>query len=213
MSRLARERSCALPEHAHRNLCRLRIRIVEARAQEGLTYEQLAERFSVGRATVDRTLRLARETGSVEPKPHGGGVARRITAQEQELLVELVRARPDATLAELCIALQIRAGVQISRATMCRELQRLGFTRKKIAGGSGAMHGRGRGDAQRFRRADAVLRSRAPDLPRRVGLAHLDDPHSCVGAAEGSASTASYPATAAARRRCSGRSPSTASRR
>ncbi|MFY0539472.1 DUF977 family protein [Nannocystis pusilla] len=51
----------------------LRIRIVEARAQERLTYEQLAERFGVGRATVDRVLRLARETGSVEPRPHGGG--------------------------------------------------------------------------------------------------------------------------------------------
>ena len=109
----------------------LRIRIVEARAQDGQTYEQLAERFHVGRATVDRVLRLARETGSVEPKPHGGGVARRIAAREEDLLVELVRARPDATLAELCIALQVRAGVQISRSTMSRELQLLGFTRKK----------------------------------------------------------------------------------
>ncbi|WP_143825720.1 helix-turn-helix domain-containing protein [Nannocystis exedens] len=52
----------------------LRIRIVEARVQDGQTYEQLAERFHVGRATVDRVLRLQRETGSVEPKPHGGGV-------------------------------------------------------------------------------------------------------------------------------------------
>jgi transposase len=51
----------------------LRIRIVEARAQEGLTYEEFADRFHVGRATVDRVLRLARETGSVEPAPHAGG--------------------------------------------------------------------------------------------------------------------------------------------
>ncbi|WP_143825521.1 helix-turn-helix domain-containing protein [Nannocystis exedens] len=109
----------------------LRIRIVEARVQDGQTYEQLAERFHVGRATVDRVLRLQRETGSVEPKPHGGGVERRITAREQDLIVELVRARPDATLAELCFALQVRAGVQVSRSTMCRELQELGFTRKK----------------------------------------------------------------------------------
>jgi transposase-like protein len=49
----------------------LRIRIVEARAREGMTYEKLAERFDVGRATVDRVLRLARETGSVEPARQG----------------------------------------------------------------------------------------------------------------------------------------------
>ena len=109
----------------------LRIRIVEARAQERLTYEQLAERFGVGRATVDRVLRLARETGSVEPRPHGGGAVRRTTQQEQDLIVELVRARPDATLEELCVALELRAGLRISRSTMSRELRLLGLTRKK----------------------------------------------------------------------------------
>jgi transposase len=109
----------------------LRIRIVEARAQEGQTYEQLAERFGVGRATVDRVLRLARETGSVEPRPHGGGAVRRTNQREQDLIVELVQARPDATLEELCVALEMRAGLQISRSTMSRELRLLGLTRKK----------------------------------------------------------------------------------
>jgi transposase len=109
----------------------LRIRIVEARAQERLTYEQLAERFGVGRATVDRMLRLARETGSVEPRAHGGGAVRRTTQQEQDLIVELVRARSDATLEELCVALELRSGLRISRSTMSRELRLLGLTRKK----------------------------------------------------------------------------------
>lgn len=45
----------------------LRIRIAEARAQD-----------AVGRASVDRVLRLVRETGSVEPAPHGGGAPKRI---------------------------------------------------------------------------------------------------------------------------------------
>ena len=109
----------------------LRIRIVEARAQDGQTYEQLAERFGVGRATVDRMLRLARETGSVEPRPHGGGAVRRTSPQEQDLIVELVQARPDATLEELCDALEMRTGLRISRSTMSRELRLLGLTRKK----------------------------------------------------------------------------------
>lgn len=135
----------------------LRIRIVEARAKEGQTYEELAERFDVGRATVDRVLRLARETGSVEPAPHGGGTPRRVTAVEQAVLRELVRTRPDATLDELCVALTIRTGVDISRATMGREMQRLGLTRKKIVGRQGAVHGRSHGDARGLHRTDPGL--------------------------------------------------------
>lgn len=109
----------------------LRIRIVEARAQDEATYEMLAERFAVGRASVDRVLRLARETGSVEPAPHGGGAPKRIQEAEQAVLTELVRARPDATLEELCIALEAQTGVSVSRSTMSRELRSLGLTRKK----------------------------------------------------------------------------------
>jgi transposase len=109
----------------------LRIRIIEARAQEGQTYEQLAERFGVGRATVDRMLRLARETGSVEPAPHAGGPPRLVTDAERALLSELIRVRPDTTLEELCVALAARTGMEVSRSTMSRELHRLGLTRKK----------------------------------------------------------------------------------
>ena len=65
----------------------LRIRIFEARVREKLTYEQLAERLAVGRATVARILRRARETGSVEPEPHAGGPPRRVQAAEEALLV------------------------------------------------------------------------------------------------------------------------------
>lgn len=109
----------------------LRIRIVEARAQEAQSYEQLAERFGVGRATVSRILRLARETGSVEPAPHGGGAPRRVTEADQKVLGELLRTRSDATLEELRVALATHTGVEVSRSTMCRELHRLGVTRKK----------------------------------------------------------------------------------
>ena len=79
----------------------LRIRILEARAKEGLTYDQLADRFAVGRATVHRLLRLARETGSVEPAPHGRRSPRRVTEAMEASLGELVRERPDAILTEL----------------------------------------------------------------------------------------------------------------
>ena len=109
----------------------LRIRIIEARVQDRQTYEELAERFGVGRATVDRILRLARETGSVEPAPHAGGSPPRIGDAERAVLRELVDARPDTTLDELCMALAVKTGVEVSRSTMCREMRLLRFTRKK----------------------------------------------------------------------------------
>src|SRR5262245_28276955 len=50
------------------------------------------------RERASRVLRLARETGSVEPAPHTGGTPRRVTEAGHAVLVELLRARPDATL-------------------------------------------------------------------------------------------------------------------
>lgn len=57
----------------------LRKRIVEA-YDSGLsgTYEETAELFGVGRATVSRLLRRHRETGDVQPLPIGGNYPRQI---------------------------------------------------------------------------------------------------------------------------------------
>jgi hypothetical protein len=70
----------------------LRRRIIEAwQAGEG-TWEQLAARFKVGVATVDRLVALFRATGSVEPRPHGGGHEPQLTTEHLELLRNLVEA-------------------------------------------------------------------------------------------------------------------------
>ena len=49
----------------------LRSRVVAAFEQGG-TYDSVADRFDVGRASVVRWVRLARQTGSVVAKPMGG---------------------------------------------------------------------------------------------------------------------------------------------
>ena len=51
----------------------LRRRIIDAYDNGEGTQARLARRFKVGKATVERLVRLRRETGSVEPRPHGGG--------------------------------------------------------------------------------------------------------------------------------------------
>jgi transposase len=78
-------------------------------------------------ATVNRVLRLHRETGSVAPRPRGGG---NFSPLRGEVLA-LVKERPDATATELTDALIDRALVQTSPSSVKRALRRLNYSRKK----------------------------------------------------------------------------------
>jgi transposase len=105
----------------------LRQRIVEtARRREG-TLSQIAERFLVSVSFVTRLLQLHRATGSVEPRPHGGGHPAVLTPDDLERLRELIGDRPDATLEEC----REHLGSSCSLATISRALSRLGLPRKK----------------------------------------------------------------------------------
>jgi len=109
----------------------LRKRVADAcDAREG-TRAQIAARFSVSVAWVRRLLQRRRETGSLEPRPHGGGRPPALDAAADGRLRAAVRADPGATLEELGRA----AGVECSPATVFRALDRLGITRKKKRGG------------------------------------------------------------------------------
>ena len=110
---------------------KLRRAIVRAFHEEGLTYEQIARLLSIGEATVSRVLRLHRETGSVAPRPRGGGNFSPLRGKVATELKRLVAKTPDATVAELMQALSARTGVVTSRAAMQRALHRLGFSHKK----------------------------------------------------------------------------------
>lgn len=110
---------------------RLRKAIVRARKQEKLTYVQIATRLGVGEATVNRILRLHRETGSVKPRPRGGGNWSPIHDEVAVLLMRLVEELPDATIQELTDALLKRADIETSRSAVQRAMKRLGFSRKK----------------------------------------------------------------------------------
>jgi transposase len=109
----------------------LRERIVAAYERGDLTRDQVAEMFQVGRASVNRLVRRFRETGSVEPNPHGGGKPRKLTGRGEKALRALVAEHPDATIPEFVRLLMARAKLAVSTSTMSRELTRLGFTRKK----------------------------------------------------------------------------------
>ena len=105
----------------------LRKRILDAVDDKEGSRRKLAARFKVNTATITKLLRLRRETGSCEPRPHGGGVEPTLDHEALERLRELVEETPDATL----VTLKQKLGVPGSRMIICRALQKLGLPRKK----------------------------------------------------------------------------------
>lgn len=92
--------------------------------------EDAAWRFAVSVPTIERWLRLKRETGGLAPKPVPGPEAVKTNALVAALPGRLAE-RADATLAEHCSWWREVAGVEVSTATMSRALARLDWTRKK----------------------------------------------------------------------------------
>ena len=115
----------------------LRQRVVAACDARDGTRPQIAARFSVSESWVRKILRQRRNTGSIEPRPHGGGRVPAFDGPGSARLREAVRADDDATLEELGRS----AGVECSEAAVCRALARLGITRKKSRGGRSSRTG------------------------------------------------------------------------
>jgi transposase len=109
----------------------LRHRIVATWRKGQLTTEQLAERFSVGTATVKRLTRLYRETKSVAPRPHGGGQPRKIKPEQEALVEALVQAHPDWSEDQYAKHLTEAEGIRASAVTVGRVIRRLGYSVKK----------------------------------------------------------------------------------
>jgi transposase len=105
----------------------LRRRILEAVDNRECSRRKLAARFSVNVSTITRLLQLRRQTGSSEPRPHGGGVAPTLDQGALERLRKLVEQTPDATLE----ALRQEMGISGSVMIICRALQKLGLPLKK----------------------------------------------------------------------------------
>jgi transposase len=104
----------------------LRQRVIAAVDQHEGSYRQIAARFHVSPSLLTRLLKLRRQTGALEPKPHGGGRAPALDRDGLERLRQLVRAQPDATLQEL----RQHLGVACSLTALWRALRKLKITSK-----------------------------------------------------------------------------------
>ena len=116
----------------------LRERVVTAyKAGEG-SFKELARRFMVGEASVNRWVSRERKTGSVAPLPMGGWNRERTVDEAGEaLLRDLIDNNPDCTLGELCVEYRVARDVEVSTQTMSDAVRRLEYTRKRGSSAGG----------------------------------------------------------------------------
>jgi len=108
----------------------LRERAVRAYESGEGSYAALAALFALDHRTLERWVARWRATGSVVPRPKGGGWPCPI---DIDVLQAVVRAVPDATLEELCWLYNRRVphARRTTRASVHRALKRAGFVLKK----------------------------------------------------------------------------------
>ena len=105
----------------------LRERVARAHAESGSSAE-VAETFGCSESWVRRVTQRLRETGTVAPRSTARTDDQRAFDDADEAKIrQLIKERPDATLAEVAEAI----GKPVSLGTVSRTLKRLNLPRKK----------------------------------------------------------------------------------
>ena len=104
----------------------LRTRVLRD-SDAGLSSKELAAKYTVSRAWVDRIKQRRRERGEITPRKQTKFRRRTFSDEQEQRLVFLITARPDATLAELREQLPTTAAL----STLWRAIERLDLTVKK----------------------------------------------------------------------------------
>ena len=104
----------------------LRTRVLRD-SDAGMASKEVALKYAVSRAWVDRVKQRRRETGEVAPRVQTVFRRRALTVEQEHRLGVLLLAQPDATLAELQAALPTTAAL----STLWRAIARAGLTFKK----------------------------------------------------------------------------------
>lgn len=107
-----------------------RQKIVKAYEQGKTSIRQVASRFDVSKAFVQKLLKQKKMKGHVEPGKQGGSIKSELDNYKTQL-AEMVEKYPDATLSEYCEYWGNTYNQWVSSSTMCRALQRSSLTLKK----------------------------------------------------------------------------------
>jgi transposase len=105
----------------------LRERIIEAIDEKDLSKAEVIRIFNISRTGLDYLLFHYKETGSLNPKPHGGGRPSKFNDVDIEKIKKFIEKRPDATLEEILEY----TGKDASLTSLYRTLKKIGYRLKK----------------------------------------------------------------------------------
>jgi transposase len=112
----------------------LRVRLVRAIQEEGISKSAAARLFGVSFSSVKRYARMAERGTSLAPRK-GGGRPPKADETTRKLLEEDVKERPALTVKERRRFLEHATGKALSDSTVGRLLKRMGFSQKNGAWG------------------------------------------------------------------------------
>jgi transposase len=107
----------------------LRVRIVRAVQEEGISKSAAARLFGVSLSSVKRYARMADRGTSLAPRK-GGGRPPKADETTRKLLEEDVKERPAATVKQRRSFLEHATAKALSDSTVGRLLKRMGFSQK-----------------------------------------------------------------------------------
>ena len=100
---------------------------------EHKTYHEVARCLNVDPATVNRTVALFDQRGSIGRRKYPANPGtRRLTEIDQLIVLELVLDNPEIYLHEIAHKLTEETGTEVNVSTICRFLKDSGFTCQKM---------------------------------------------------------------------------------
>lgn len=106
--------------------------LIVAHDYAGMSVSFIVAACLVSRSTVYKILKLFRDTGEVVKGEGARGRPQKLTRAEVRKLKQIVQTQPTLYLDELALEVSIRFRKSVVPSTICRYLQRAGFTRKRV---------------------------------------------------------------------------------
>ena len=108
-------------------------RVVWQRLGMEMQFRDIASRLQIATSTAHRIFKHFEESGDVAPqkqpsRPH----TRKVDDHHELLTTAIVIENPCMYLGEICQRIKEATGAQVSGSSVCRILQRNGYTRKKV---------------------------------------------------------------------------------
>lgn len=109
------------------------LRVVWMRLGMDLTFRSIADRLQIGLGSAYRLYQRYVRTGNFTARKRSDRPrCRKLDGHYELLILGLLMENPAMYLIEICAKIQEVTGTTVSGATVCRLLQKHGYTRKKI---------------------------------------------------------------------------------